>query len=97
LNTLEIGEARASLCGTLAGADMKDGLRLNGVVDGARYERKIAAPEDEDPGFFEMAAWVDSLRDGREPVVRAREALMVAEILDAVYKSSEMGEAVYFC
>lgn len=96
LNTLEIGEARASLYGTLAGADMKDGLRINGAADGSLYERKIAAAEEEAPGFLEMAAWIDSLREGREPVVRAREALVVAEILDAVYKSSETGEAVYF-
>lgn len=96
LNTLEIGEARASLYGTLAGADMKEGLRLNGVADAALYERKLEVPEEEDPGFLEMAAWIRSIREGEEPVVRAREALVVAEILDAVYSSSATGEAVYF-
>ena len=29
LNTLEVDEAKTSLCGTKAGADMKDGLRIN--------------------------------------------------------------------
>ena len=28
LNTLEVDEAKTSLCGTKAGADMKDGLRI---------------------------------------------------------------------
>jgi len=29
LNTLEVGEAITTLCGTLGGADMRDGLRIN--------------------------------------------------------------------
>ena len=31
LNTLDVGEAQTSLCGTKAGADMKDGLRINRI------------------------------------------------------------------
>ena len=31
LNTLDVDEAKTSLCGTKAGADMKDGLRINRV------------------------------------------------------------------
>ena len=36
LNTLDVGEAKTSLCGTKAGADMKDGLRINYV----KYNKK---------------------------------------------------------
>ena len=42
LNTLETGEALTTLAGTKGGADMRDGLRLNGEERGRLYERKIA-------------------------------------------------------
>lgn len=37
LNTLDVDEAKTSLCGTKAGADMKDGLRINSV----KYNKQI--------------------------------------------------------
>ncbi|MFQ8599698.1 MAG: Gfo/Idh/MocA family oxidoreductase [Oscillospiraceae bacterium] len=40
LNTLDIDEAKTSLCGTKAGADMRDGLRINGVQYGKQYVLK---------------------------------------------------------
>ena len=40
LNTLEVGEAQTTLCGTKAGADMKDGLRINGVDFNKMYVKK---------------------------------------------------------
>ena len=40
LNTLDVGEAQTSLCGTKAGADMKDGLRINGVKYNKQYIEK---------------------------------------------------------
>ena len=32
LNTLDVHEAQTSLCGTKAGADMKEGLRINDEI-----------------------------------------------------------------
>ena len=40
LNTLEVDEAKTSLCGRKAGADMKDGLRINRVSYGRQYVEK---------------------------------------------------------
>lgn len=41
LNSLEIDEAKCSLSGTKAGADMKDGLRINGEKYGKLYTNNI--------------------------------------------------------
>ncbi|MGC9311584.1 MAG: Gfo/Idh/MocA family protein [Sediminispirochaetaceae bacterium] len=96
LNTLEIGEAKATLCGTRGGADMKDGLRLNGVAQNNLYETRVDAVDELDPGFREMESWITSIREGDNPVVQAREALVVAELLDAIYESSETGQPDFF-
>ena len=40
LNTLEVDEAKTSLCGTKAGADMKDGLRINYIHHNAQVVEK---------------------------------------------------------
>jgi predicted dehydrogenase len=40
LNSLEIGEAQTTLCGTEGGADMKDGLRINGEKFSKLYTTK---------------------------------------------------------
>lgn len=41
LNVSEFGEAKTMLAGTEGGADMKDGLRLNGERAGRLYETKV--------------------------------------------------------
>lgn len=41
LNVVEIGEAKAVLAGTEGGADMKDGLRINGEKMSRLYETKV--------------------------------------------------------
>lgn len=56
LNTLDVGEAMTMLCGTKAGADMKDGLRINHIV----YDKQtVTKPETATPqgvAFFEGAS-----------------------------------------
>ena len=55
LNSLEVDEAKTSLCGTKAGADMKDGLRINRV----QYGRQCVEKPDLAAGgvdFFDGAA-----------------------------------------
>jgi predicted dehydrogenase len=42
----------------------------------------------------ELADVVSAIRDGREPLVRAREALVVQSITDALYRSAEVGHEV---
>ncbi|WP_420481871.1 Gfo/Idh/MocA family protein [Cohnella zeiphila] len=102
LNTLDVDEAKVTLCGTKAGADMKGGLRVNGEERGHLYTKEIvlgdqwnkAAPNDS--AEREARAWIDAILNDREPVVTAKQALVVQEILEAIYESAAKGQAVSF-
>ncbi len=103
LNTLDVDEAKTSLCGTNAGADMKDGLRINGVEFNKLYTKK---PELGAGGVafydgkslsaadIEARSFVDCILNDTEPVVKPEEALVVTKILEAIYKSAELGKEV---
>ena len=41
INMVDIGEARTMLCGTEGGADMTNGLRINGEKNSRLYDTKI--------------------------------------------------------
>jgi len=105
LNTLIVGEATCILCGTEAGADMMDGLRINGEKLGRLYTQKIETDgtgvayydaEGESAGDFESRQWIEAILKGTTPSVKMEQALAVSEILDAIYVSSETGKPVYF-
>lgn len=105
LNTLDVGEAKTTLCGTEGGADMEKGLRINGEEYGKTFEKHIgldAAGVDfydgagEDPALVEATQWIDSIINDTEPVVKPEQALVVTRILEAIYKSSETGMPVFF-
>ncbi len=105
LNTLEVDEAKTSICGTKAGADMKDGLRINrihhnvptvekpelsgGAVDFFSGDEKSAADVEQEL-FYRIVA------DGAKQTVEPEQAAVVTRILEAVYRSAESGETVYF-
>ncbi|MNO27155.1 putative oxidoreductase YcjS [compost metagenome] len=104
LNTLDVGEAKTVLCGTEGGADMENGLRINGEEFGKLYTRQIELETggvdfydgaQDDPALNEAVHWIESILNDREPVVKPEEALVVTRILEAIYKSSEIGEPVY--
>ncbi|EXX86534.1 Gfo/Idh/MocA family protein, partial [Paenibacillus darwinianus] len=105
LNTLEVDEAKVTLCGTKAGADMKEGLRLNGEHNSRLYVNNIELTgggvafyegNSEDPAELEARMWIDAVLNDKELVVKPEQALVVSEILEAIYESSRTGKAVYF-
>lgn len=105
LNSLEVDEAKCTLCGTEGGADMKDGLRINGEKNGKLYTTKVELGaggvafydgKEESATDTEMRLWYDAIENGTEPVVKPKEALVVSEILEAIYQSAKTGKAVYF-
>ncbi|WP_036097687.1 Gfo/Idh/MocA family protein [Listeria floridensis] len=105
LNSLDVGEAKTTLCGTLGGADMEDGLRINGEEHGLTYTKHVDLETGgvdfydgagETAELLEAKAWIDAVRNDKEPVVKPEEALVVTEILEAIYKSSQTGEPVFF-
>ncbi|HHW48295.1 MAG TPA: Gfo/Idh/MocA family oxidoreductase [Clostridiaceae bacterium] len=105
LNTLQVGEAITTLCGTKAGADMWDGLRINGEKYSRLY---VTKPElnsggvdfyegaQENPSDMEARLWIECILNDMEPLVKPEEALVVSEILEAIYESSKTGKPVYF-
>lgn len=102
LNTLDVDEAKVTLHGTKAGADMKGGLRINGEEHGRLYTKEIQLGSvwdnvvPNDAAEKEARAWIDAILHDREPVVTAKQAMVVQQILEAVYESARKGEAVSF-
>ncbi len=104
LNSLEVDEAKTTLAGTKAGADMRNGLTINGEDRGLLYERQVELEtggvafydgEGSDPAVLEAASWIQAIIEDKEPVVKPEEALVVTEILEAIYESSKTGEPVF--
>ncbi len=112
LNIRETGEARTLLCGTKGGADMSDGLWLNGSTHGSLYEKHMSFDKHlnfginkfdySDHSFYgysayaEAQSWIDCVRNDTEPVVKADEAFIVFKILEAIKTSAQTGKPVYF-
>lgn len=105
LNSLEVDEAKCTLSGTGGGADMKDGLRINGEDFGKLYTNEIDLSTNgvafyegkaENDADLEARLWIESIINDTEPTVRPEEALVVTQILEAIYESAKTGKAVYF-
>lgn len=105
LNTLEVDEAKCTLSGTEGGADMKDGLRINGEKHGRLFTNHIQTSgkgvaffegREESESDVEMRLWIDCIVNDKDPIVKPHEALVVSEILEAIYESARTGQAIYF-
>jgi predicted dehydrogenase len=105
LNVRVSGEAICTLCGTEAGADMWDGLRINGTRFGRMYENRIQL-DSRGVAFYEgerllhtdieAKIFYDAIELGTPLTVLPEQALVVSEILEAIYASNESGTPVYF-
>ena len=104
LNSLDVKEAKTTLHGTKAGADMNDGLTINGEERGLQYDKKIVLEtggvdfydgSGDEPEIVEARAWIDSILYDKDVVVKPEEALVVTEILEAIYQSAKLGEPVF--
>ncbi|MBQ3049278.1 MAG: Gfo/Idh/MocA family oxidoreductase [Oscillospiraceae bacterium] len=105
LNTLDVEEATTSVCGTLAGADMHDGLRINGVKYGRQYTEKpnlqaggVAFYDGASttPELIEAKRWIDAVVNDTEVYTKPEEAIVVTRILEAIYESAKSGKPVMF-
>ncbi|GAB0229697.1 Gfo/Idh/MocA family oxidoreductase [Staphylococcus pseudintermedius] len=105
LNSLDVDEAKCSLSGTKGGADMKDGLRIHGEELGTLYTKHIELDnkgvdfyegETVDEALEETKAWISCVQNDTPPRVKPEEALVVTQILEAIYESARTGKAVYF-
>jgi predicted dehydrogenase len=105
INMIDAFEAQSTLCGTKAGADMRDGVRINGDDFGRLYEKKpnmssggVAFYEGatDDPGVNEQMTFINAIEKGTPLVVLPEQACVVTEILEAIYKSAKTGKLVTF-
>ncbi len=106
LNSLDVREAITTLCGTKAGADMDDGLRINGVRNGRQYVLKpdfcaggVAfneGTESESAADREERLWIEAVRNGTDPITLPEQAFCVTRILEGIYTSAKTGEIYRF-
>lgn len=105
LNTLQVDEAKCTLCGTEGGADMIGGLRLNGENFSRLYETKVDLGaggaafyegKTESDADREARLWIEAIVNDTPPVVLPEQALVVSQLLEAIYDSAASGKAISF-
>ncbi len=106
LNKRGSKEAITTICGTKGGADMLDGLTLNGVRNGRKFTTKVdfnAGGVDfydggngDDPTFREAKLWIDAVINDKEPFVLPEQAFTVTQILEGIYESAKTGTVYNF-
>ena len=106
LNTLDYREAVTSVCGTLAGADMIDGLRINGIRRNRQYTLtpKLTAGgvafndgvKGESAADREERLWIEAVRNGTDPMTLPEQAYVVTQILEGIYTSAKTGDIYRF-
>lgn len=105
LNILDVIEASCTLCGTEGGADMRDGVRVNGEKYGTLYVNKpelssggvafYSGHSESDPDR-EARLWIDAIINDKDPLVLPEQAYVVTQVLEAIYESAKTGKPVYF-
>ena len=106
LNSLDVREAQTTLCGTKAGADMIDGLRINGVRNGRQY---VLTPsfsaggvafnegkKGDSPALREARAWLDAVVEDKDVMTTPEQAIVITQILEGIYESAKTGKPFYF-
>lgn len=104
LNNTDAKEGKTTLHGTKGGASMDNGLQINGEDHGVLYEKNYELETggvafydgtSETPEYLEAKSWIEAIKNDKDPLVKAEQALVVTKILEAIYESSSTGEPVY--
>lgn len=111
INLLESKEASTTLCGTKAGAEIHSGMSypVNELIYNQARHGMLTQEKQSDsgaiayfeggkdaPGVLEAKQWLEAILNDTEPLVKPEEAYTVTKILDAIYKSAEMGKEIVF-
>ncbi len=106
INLADYQEAASILAGTEAGADMSDGLRINGEKNGRMYTWKpdlkaggvdfFEGGNEEKPSDRECRCFYEAIENGTAPLVTPQQAYTVTRILEAIYESAATRKPVYF-
>ena len=109
LNTLLVDEAKTILCGTKAGADMmgeNDSLRINGERFSKTYTQEVDSNAggvafydgaSASPADVEAKMWIDHVLDDSKPLLtKPEQAIVVTQLLEAIYESAKTGKTITF-
>lgn len=111
LNILNEGEAKTILCGTEGGADMNgaapNNLRINGEKNSRTYimEPNLAVGgvaffdgegRNESAADREARAWISHVINDTPLTTLPEQAIVVTQILEAIYESNKTGKPVFF-
>ncbi len=105
LNLAEDQFGSITLCGDKAGLDFSEGLRVNGEVNRSLYLNKVKVHNHNRPRTwgrnmndveYDAWQWIEAVKGNGAPMVLPEQALVVSEILEAIYRSSESGKTIYF-
>ncbi|WP_099221696.1 Gfo/Idh/MocA family protein [Listeria costaricensis] len=111
LNMIEPKEAQVTLCGTDGGAEMFGKAFLDQgyvVFNEAKHGQLEETKPSDAGGVFGFGAdsveqrdaeaiqWIDAILNDTEPTVKPEQAIVVTQILEAIYRSAETGEVVVF-
>ena len=84
---------------------MKGGLRINGEKFSKLYQTNVELNaggvafydgKSESDADLEARLWIECLINDTDPIVKPEQALVVTQILEAIYESAKTGKAVYF-
>ena len=104
LNVCDTGETQTLIAGTKGGADMFDGLRINGVKHNTQYILKPDLTKTREKPFLpnrttddrDCEIFLKAIRGEGELCVTAEQAATVTRILEAIYISAETRKPYYF-
>ena len=106
LNLIDAREAITTICGTKAGADMVNGVRINGVLNDKQYVLNsdfgtggvafISGNKGPSPAECEAARWIEAIRNDTEVFTKPEQAYCVTRILEGIYESGKSGDIYYF-
>jgi len=109
INMLESREASTTLCGTLAGAEIHSGMSYsedeivyNRGRNAQLMDEKLAPGGNiayfdgaaGAPGEKEAKQWLEAILNETDPIVKPEQAFIVTQILEAIYKSAELGREI---
>ncbi|MBQ6706032.1 MAG: Gfo/Idh/MocA family oxidoreductase [Clostridia bacterium] len=106
LNLIDAREAITTICGTKAGADMVNGVRINGILNDEQYVLNsdfgtggvafIQGNQGPSPAECEAVRWIEAIRNDTEVFTKPEEAYCVTRILEGIYESGKSGRVYYF-
>lgn len=105
LNTLDVREAVTTVCGTKAGGDMVNGVRINSIINGRQSVTTadlsaggvaFYAGASNDPAYLEAQQWINAIVEDKNPCVLPEQAFCVTKILEGIYTSAKTGDIYRF-